>query len=159
MNTEHYKPEIIGTPLRDTVADYINTRLQDDLALSEPPPELDAYLKQASDSFSRVLLAMIRDQNESEVDIYKRAFVSRQHFSKIRSDPNYQPKKSTAIAFALALQLNTRQTDKLLASAGYTLSHSSRFDLIIRFFLEQGRYNLEEINNTLFSFDQPLLYN
>lgn len=123
----------------------------------EPPAGLSAYLARAGVPFSRRLLEHIRASGRSEVEIYKRAHVDRKLFSKIRSDPNYQPKKVTVIAFALALRLSLAQTRDLLASAGYALSGSASFDLIIRFFVERGVYDLFLINDALDTFDQPIL--
>ncbi|MEI7899175.1 MAG: hypothetical protein WCK89_02915 [bacterium] len=123
----------------------------------EPPAGLAAYLARAGIPFSRLLLEQIRASGSSEVEIYKRAHVDRKLFSKIRSDPDYQPKKSTVIAFALALRLSPEQTRDLLASAGYALSGSAPFDLIIRFFVERGVYDLFLINDALDTFGQPIL--
>ena len=123
----------------------------------EPPAGLSAYLAGAGVPFSRRLLDCIRASGCGEVDIYQRAHVDRKLFSKIRSDPNYQPKKTTVIAFALALRLPLEQTCDLLASAGYALSGSAPFDLIIRFFLERGVYDLFLINDALDRFNQPVL--
>ena len=123
----------------------------------EPPAELVGYLAHAEIPFSRRLLKHIRDSGESEVDVYKRAHVDRKLFSKIRSDPNYQPRKTTVVAFALALQLSPKQTEDLLESAGYSLSRSACFDLIVRFFLERQIYDLLQVNDALFEFDQSLL--
>ena len=83
--------------------------------------------------------------------------MSKQHFSKIRNNLHYQPTKATAIAFALALELNVDQTNELIGRAGYTLTRSSRFDLIIQYFIEQKNYNVVEINCVLFEHDQSLL--
>ena len=99
----------------------------------EPPVGLSDYLARADVSFSRRLLQLIRASGLSEVEVYKRAHVDRKLFSKIRSDPAYQPKKQTVIAFALALRLTPDQTEVLLASAGFALSTSAPFDLIVRF--------------------------
>lgn len=123
----------------------------------EPPAGLNAYLARAETSFSRMLLQAIAKSGLSEVEVYKRAHVDRKLFSKIRSDPAYQPKKTTVIAFALALRLSVEETRDLLASAGFALSGSASFDLIIRFFLERGVYDFFLINDALDTFGQPIL--
>lgn len=83
--------------------------------------------------------------------------MSRKHFSKIRNNPLYQPSKKTAIALAIALELKLPDVEDLLQSAGYALSNSNRFDLIIRYFIEKNQYNIFEINEVLFKYEQPLL--
>ena len=123
----------------------------------EPPAELSAYLARAGVPFTRRLLALIRERGQSEVEIYKRAHVDRKLFSKIRSDPAYRPKKATVIAFALALRLAPDQAEELLASAGFALSSSAPADLIVRFFVERGVYDLFLINDALDTFGQPVL--
>lgn len=125
--------------------------------IRDPPPGLAGYLAHADIPFSRLLLLHIRESGDGEVEIYKRAHVDRKLFSKIRSDPAYQPRKTTVVAFALALRLSPGQTEDLLRSAGYSLSRSTPFDLIIRFFLERQIYDLLKVNDALFEFDQPLL--
>ena len=87
----------------------------------------------------------------------EKANISKQHFSKIRNNPNYKPTKPTAIALALALELNINETRDLIGRAGFALTNSSKFDLIIQFFIEHGVYNVIEINLALYEFDQPLL--
>ena len=125
-----------------------------------PKPKEDSlpdWLKQADAGFSETLLNLIDKTGHKDSTIYKKAHVSKQHFSKIRNNPHYKPSKETAIAFALALELNVEQTNDLIGRAGYTLSNSSKFDLIIRYFIEQGNYNVVEINCVLFEYDQSLL--
>jgi len=125
--------------------------------ICEPPADLTAYLARAGVPFSRLLLKIIRRSGMSEVEIYKRAHIDRKLFSKIRSDPRYQPKKTTVIAFALALHLSLEETRDLLASAGFALSDSTPFDLIIQYFVEHGKYDLFLINDALYTFGQPIL--
>jgi hypothetical protein len=123
----------------------------------EPPADLAAYLSQAGVSFSRRLMELIRKSGMDEVVVYKSAHVDRKLFSKIRSDPNYRPKKATVIAFALALRLSLEETQNLLSCAGFALSGSAPFDLIIRFFFERGVYDIFQINDALDAFGQPIL--
>ena len=118
---------------------------------------LPDFLEQADTGFSETLLKLIDQAGYKDSLVYKKAHVSKQHFSKIRNNPNYKPTKETAIAFALALELDVAQTNDLIGRAGYTLSNSSKFDLIIRYFIEQKKFNIVEIDCTLFEFDQPLL--
>ena len=107
--------------------------------------------------FSEALLKLIDATGKKDSEIYKKANVTKQHFSKIRNNLHYQPTKATAIAFALALELNVDQTNEFIGRAGYTLTRSSRFDLIIQCFIEQKNYNIVEINIALYEFDQNLL--
>lgn len=118
---------------------------------------LEDMLKQADAGFTETLLKLIDKTGKKDSDIYKKANISKQHFSKIRNNPNYKPTKPTAIALALALELNLDETRDLIGRAGYALTNSSKFDLIIQFFIEQGNYNIVEINIALYEFDQALL--
>lgn len=118
---------------------------------------LEDMLKQADAGFSETLLKLIDKTGKKDSEIYKKANLSKQHFSKIRNNPNYKPSKPTAIALALALELDLEQTKDLIGRAGYALTNSSKFDLIIRYFIEQGNYDVVEINIALYEFDQILL--
>ena len=118
---------------------------------------LPDWLKQADAGFSETLLKLIDQSGHKDSTIYKKAHISKQLFSKIRNNPHYQPTKPTAIALALALELDLEQTRDLIGRAGYALTNSSKFDLIIRYFIEQRNYNVMEINLALYEFDQSLL--
>lgn len=118
---------------------------------------LPDFLQQEDAGFTETLLKLIDKSGKKDSQIYKRANLSKQHFSKIRNDLHYKPKKQTAIALALALELDLEATKDLIGRAGYALSNSSKFDLIIRYFIEQKKYNVVEINMALYEFDQSLL--
>ena len=118
---------------------------------------LEDMLKQADAGFTETLLKLIDQTGKKDSEIYKKALLTKQHFSKIRNNPNYKPTKPTAIALALALELDLEATKDLIGRAGYALTNSSKFDLIIRYFIEQGNYNVVEINIALYEFDQNLL--
>ena len=120
-------------------------------------PSLPDFLKQADAGFTETLLKLIDKTGKKDSEIYKKANLSKQHFSKIRNNPDYRPTKQTAIALALALELDLEATKDFISRAGYALSNSSKFDLIIRYFIEKGNYNVVEINIALYEFDQSLL--
>ena len=120
-------------------------------------PNLERYLRDLDAGFSETLLKLIDRSGKKDSEIYNKANVSRQHFSKIRNNPDYKPTKATAIAFAIALELNMDETNDLIGRAGYTLTRSSKFDVIIMYFIQSRNYNMFDINETLYEFDQSLL--
>lgn len=119
--------------------------------------KLSEYLKANDAGFGETLLKYIDRTGKKDSEIYKRANIDRKLFSKIRNNPNYNPSKPTAIAFAIALELSLEETQDLIGRAGYSLSHASTFDRIIEYYIINGNYNIYEINEALFYFDQSLL--
>ncbi len=133
------------------------------VASCEPMPceksllSLDDFIKEKDTGFAETLLNLIKTKGLKNSAVYKKANISKQHFSKIINDPNAKPSKPAAIALALALELDLDGTKDLIGRAGYALTNSSTFDLIIRYFIEHKQFNVIEINIALYEFDQSLL--
>ena len=119
--------------------------------------DLDNLMDELDTGFSETLLHLIDRSGKKDAEVYKKANVDRKLFSKIRNNPNYKPSKTTAIAFAIALELDLEETKDFIARAGFALSRSSKFDLIVEYFIQRKNYDVFQINEALFAFDQSLL--
>lgn len=144
---DHEKMHMESVPLAEASAEYIPETCK---SLSDIIGNLDM-------NFSEMLLKLIDERHMTDAQCYKAANIDRRLFSKIRNDSSYHPTKRTCIAFAIALKLDLDSMQVLLRSAGYTLTHSSRFDVIIEYFVTHGIYDIYVINDTLFEYDEVLL--
>ena len=170
---EAYEQEIFGLDARRMQARrYAQSRLVEDEINSSPcaPPaipcdlfnaeiedDLTGFLKKKDASFAVTLVSLIERSGKKNPEVYKKANVDKKLFSKIINNVNYHPTKQTAVAFAIALGLSLEQTKDLIGRAGYALTHASKFDLVIEYFILKKNYNIFEINEVLFELDLPLL--
>ena len=120
-------------------------------------PDWETMLRKTDEGFSQALLRLIDEKGLTDAACYKKANVDRKLFSKIRSNPAYRPSKPTVFAFAVALELSLAETQRLLGTAGFAISHSSKFDIILEYFIQHRLYDVMEINQVLFQYDMPLL--
>lgn len=145
---------------RQSTAEYRRTHpapSEEQNVMLQSGRDLASILKEADVGFSEYLLQLINQSKYKNADIYKRANLTKQHFSKILNNTSYRPTKSTALALAIALELDLEQTKELIGRAGYALTNSSKFDLIVRYHIEKRMFDVVNINIMLYEFDQPLL--
>ena len=133
--------------------------IENHISLDKIDNELEDFIKiNRKPTLQQVLFSYIDRTGLSDPEVYKKAGIDRKHFSKIRSNSNYRPKKNTIIALALALELNKKETDELLSPAGYSLSDSDTCDLVVQFCLEKKIYNIHDVNQALDFFSlKPLV--
>jgi O-acetyl-ADP-ribose deacetylase len=142
LRTRRYQNEVV----------VLNHDMQSRQAL-----RLDDMIRQTHETFSQRLFRYIDERQLTDSEVYRNANIDRRLFSKIRSNHLYQPSKPTVIALAISLKLNLDETKDLLQSAGYALSNAQKFDVIIEFFITKRKYDIYEINQTLFAYELPCL--
>ena len=153
---KHHADAETAMPLAEPVAAY-ESMCEYGAGKASDATELADLLDSLDAPFSTTLLALIDERGMTDAQVYKRANMSRQLFSKIRSDADYRPTKKTVLALAVALGLNLDETTTLLGRAGFALSTSSKSDVIVEYFITRGNYDIFEINEALYAFDQPIL--
>ena len=155
---EKYKPKRKSFFANVAMAPKESMQLEESAAPSRPRKRrIDDLIDELDETFSQRLLRLIEERGLTDSEVYNKAFVDRRHFSKIRNDEDYTPKKKTVLAFAIALGLSLDETKDFIGRAGYALSHSSKSDIIVEYFIQRAEYDIFAINETLFAFQQPLL--
>lgn len=150
-------PEVPSPPACAAPLPAAAKRSRSPLSAEEKTRQLDDIMQHLGETFSQMLLRLIDERGLTDPEVYHRANIDRKLFSKIRNNRRYSPNKKTVLAFAVALELSLDETVDLLRTAGYSLSESSRFDVILSFFLEKKIYDIFEINEMLFYYGQPIL--
>lgn len=151
---EHIETRTIQKRLLNNPTSSINLMAS---PYNEKGQSLDDFLTGIDKSFQGVLFEYIDRTGKKDSEIYKKANMNRQHFSKIRSNENYIPKKGTIISLAIALELNIVETNRLLESAGYALSNSNKFDIVCKYFIFNHIYDIYKLNECLLNYNLPTL--
>jgi len=143
----------------DDIFEIFKDRRDGDSKTDSPKETLSQYVERVfhEETFSEYMLRMISEKGYTEPEVYSSVFMDRRLFNKIRNDVSYQPSKRTALLLAIGLKLDLAQTETLLSKAGFTLTHCSKTDLIVEFFIKDGNYDIFAINEMLHEFGMPLL--
>lgn len=143
---------------KDEILEFIKENEPHPLHDAARSSTLEEFIaKEKNESFSEMLLRLIREKNESEVEVYRKAGITPQHFSKIRSRSGYQPTKETALSLALALELDLPQTKDLLRSAGLAFTHADKRDIVVEYFIINRNWDIFTVNETLDHLSLPIL--
>ena len=149
----------ITEPAPEPQAEEIRYSLKASVADHSAADDIHELVERAEqeETFSQVLLRMIRERRLTEPEVYNAVFMDRRLFNKIRNTPEYQPNLRTALMLAIALRLNLEETREFIGKAGFTLSPWRKFDVIVEYFIVNEIYDIFEINEMLAAFDLPPL--
>ena len=155
---EYIKYHFVNVTLKNDFTDESENVTKSGKKLgSDNKVTLDQLMNDIGDSFQDKLFSYFDESGMTDVEVFKKAYIDRKLFSKIRSNPMYHPRKQTVLALAIALQLNIEQTVDLLTSAEYALSPGSKGDLIVKYFIEHEIFDIMTINFALDEYGQPIL--